>query len=241
MRIYLTGDLGRQRPDGCFEHLGRKDDQVKIRGNRVELAEVEMALLDVPGVAAAAMTDHERQPGERVLVAYLTPTPAATLDPVTLRAALAARLPDYMTPSAFITLDHLPLLPFGKVNRNALPVPDWAGLLPQRAYAAPRTELQEALACIWADCLGLERVGIDDSFYELGGNSLTAAQVVARVRAECQVDLPLQSLLAAPTVAEMASTITAGYSLTGRETTGTRSALTPDDDLARARRLLGEM
>jgi amino acid adenylation domain-containing protein len=235
-RIYLSGDLGRQRPDGCYEHLGRKDDQVKIRGNRVELAEVEMALLDLPGVAAAAVTDHERRPGERVLAAYVVPAPGAALDAAALRAALADHLPEYMVPSAFASLERLPLLPFGKVNRGALPAPDWAALPAQRRYAAPRSDLQAALARIWGECLGLEQVGIHDSFYELGGNSLTAAQLTSRVRAECQVNLPLQALLAAPTVAEMAAIITAG------RMGGSAAPTQPqEDELARARRLLGAM
>ena len=203
-RVFLTGDLGRMRPDGCLVHLGRKDAHVKIRGFSVELAEVEAALRDAAGVRNVVVTTRERTPGHQILVAYVVPTerPAVGID--ALRRAVARTLPDYMVPSAFVILDELPLAGPGKVNVRALPDPDRGRPELGVPLVGPRTPVEEAMARIWAEVLGLDRVGIHDPFLELGGDSLLASQVVSRVIRAFQLNVPLRALLEAPTVAEMA-------------------------------------
>ena len=206
-RIYLTGDLGRMAPDGCLFHLGRKDFQVKIRGYRVEVSEIEMALLEHPAVKEVAVVGREVHTGDKRLVAYFVPTgqPAASVRE--LRNFLKERLPDYMIPSAFVMLRALPLTPNGKVDRLALPAPE--GTRPELGtpFAAPRTPVEEELAGIWSEVLGLDQVGIHDDFFELGGHSLLATQVISRVMQRFQVEVPLPSLFEAPTVADMAVVI----------------------------------
>jgi len=200
-RLYRTGDLARWRPDGGLECLGRIDHQVKIRGYRIELGEIEAVLAKQPAVKEAVVVAREDTPGDPRLVAYIVtpdgqPAPAADL-----RRALAAALPEYMVPAAFATLAALPLTPNGKVDRNALPAPE-----PERTEGsvAPRNPVEEALAGIWGDVLGVDRVGIHDGFFELGGHSLLAAQVLARLRDAFGVELPLAELFDAPTVAAQA-------------------------------------
>ncbi|MFP5287447.1 MAG: phosphopantetheine-binding protein, partial [Thermoanaerobaculia bacterium] len=195
-RLYRSGDLARYLPDGDLEYLGRIDHQVKIRGFRIELGEIEAALAGQPGVREAVVLAREDAPGDRRLVAYLVGEAPA----VELRERLAALLPDYMIPSAFVTLPALPLTGNGKVDRRALPAPE-AGRDLDDPYAAPETPEEERLAGIWAEVLGVERVGVHDDFFRLGGHSLLAVQILARVRRELQVDLPLRSLFQAPTVA----------------------------------------
>ena len=206
-RIYRTGDLGRLLPDGCLEHLGRKDLQVKVRGVRVELAEVEAALLRVGNIKEAVVVAREGRAGDTRLVAYLVPAglPAPTV--TTLRCALAETLPDSMIPSSYVLLDALPLTANGKVDRRALPPPETGHPELATPFAPPRTPVEERLAAIWAEVLGLDCIGIHDGFLELGGNSLLAAQVTSRVIAAFRVELPLQSLFEAPTVAAMAAVI----------------------------------
>jgi amino acid adenylation domain-containing protein len=212
-RIYLTGDLGRQRPDGCFEHLGRKDFQVKIRGYRVEIAELESALMGLGAVKEAVVMACEGRPedpsaelgtGGKRLVAYVVPaeSPAPTVS--TLRRNLAEKLPEYMIPSAFVMLDAMPLTATGKVDRRALPALD--PLRPDLAesYVAPQSPVEKVLAGIWAKVLSLDRVGIHDNFFDLGGNSLAAIRVLSLVIKNYQLDLTLLSLFRDPTVAEMA-------------------------------------
>ncbi|MGW9087949.1 amino acid adenylation domain-containing protein [Streptomyces yangpuensis] len=191
-RMYRTGDRVRQRPDGQLEFLERTDHQVKIRGHRIELGEIETALRRLPGITDAATAVHHGR-----LVAYLIGT---TDDP---KASLAATLPEYMLPSAFLTLDALPLTPNGKVDRKALPTPDPAaavsGQLPGRN---PR---EQALCEIFAEVLGLPSIGIDDSFFDLGGHSLLATKVASRIRARLGAEVTIRTLFQAPTVAELAA------------------------------------
>ncbi len=201
-RIYRTGDLARWRTDGSLECLGRVDHQVKVRGFRIELGEIEAALAKQPGVRDVVVAAREDQPGDVRLVAYLVPAEGGSPPaPADLRRSLAAGLPDYMVPSLFVTLPSLPLTPNGKVDRNALPAPE-----PTRAESAvaPRNPVEEALAGIWAEVLGAESVGVFDDFFERGGHSLLAAQVLARLRDAFGVDLPLAELFDAPTVAAQA-------------------------------------
>jgi amino acid adenylation domain-containing protein len=206
-RIYRTGDLGRRAPDGCLFHLGRKDFQVKIRGYRVEVAEVEAALLSLDGVKEAVVVGREDTPGDKRLVAYLVTSGQQVPAVSELRRALAQKLPDYMVPAIFITLETLPLTPTGKVDRRSLPSPQGTRPVLENPYAAPTSPLEETLAKMWADVLRLEQVGIHDHFLELGGNSLLATVLVSRVLKDLHVRVPLRTLFEAPTVAEMATAI----------------------------------
>jgi amino acid adenylation domain-containing protein len=207
LRCYRTGDVGRWRPDGSLEHLGRKDLQVKIRGYRIECAEIETALMHLPAVKEAVVMRREEPGSDPFLVAYIIPasTPAPSVS--TLRHALSEALPDYMVPSSFVILNALPLTPTGKVDRRALPAPSSARPALECAFVAPRTPIEAELVRIWAEVLGLEQMGIHDHFLELGGHSLLATQIVSRVRDLFHVDVPLRSLLEAPTVADMAMVI----------------------------------
>ena len=206
-RIYLTGDLGVMQPDGCLVHLGRKDSQVKLRGQRVEIAEIEMALLDLDTVQEAAVVAREDVPGHQRLVGYIVPArhpgPSVSL----LRGALAQKLPDYMIPSAFVMMDALPLVGTRKVDRRRLPAPDNARPMLDTPFVMPRTPVEEVLATIWAEVLELRQIGIHDDFLDLGGDSLLAHQLVARVLAAFQVTLSVPTLFQSPTVADMAMVI----------------------------------
>jgi amino acid adenylation domain-containing protein len=206
-RLYLTGDLARTRPDGEIEFLGRVDHQVKLRGLRIELGEIETSLRQHPGVREAVVLAREDRPGDRRLAAYWTavaapgPTPAPT--PEELHAFLAERLPLYMVPADWVRLAELPLSIHGKVDRRALPAPERGGI-EEQGFVAPRTPVENLLAEIWSELLGLDRVGAFDSFFKLGGHSLLATQLVSRIHTALEVELPLRSLFEAPTLAEMA-------------------------------------
>jgi amino acid adenylation domain-containing protein len=206
VRMYRTGDLARWRSDGELEYLGRLDHQVKVRGFRVELGEIEAALLAHPEVRDAAVILREAAPGDSRLTAFVAPGAAS---PAALRLLVARRLPDYMVPSAVVALDILPLLPNGKVDRRALarlPATP-AHQLEGAGAAAPRTPVEELLAVLWCELLGAERVGIHDNFFALGGHSLLATQLASRVRDAFGVELPLQRIFEAPTVAELAAAL----------------------------------
>jgi len=207
-RIYLTGDLGRMEPDSRLFHLGRKDFQVKIRGYKVELNEVEIALLEHPAVKEVAVVGREVPPGDAQIIAYFVPggEPVPTVSE--LRSFLTRKLPDYMIPSVFVMLPALPLMLNGKVDRLALPEPGKSRPELGTPFVAPSTPVEEELSRIWAEVLYLDQVGIRDNFFDLGGHSLAAARVVSQVIKEFQLELPLQSLFQSPTVAEMAVTIT---------------------------------
>jgi acyl carrier protein len=200
-RVYATGDFVRRLPDGTLEFLGRRDDQLKIRGFRVEPAEVESALRAHEAVREAAVVAREDARGERRLVAYVATSRQISTEQ--LRTHLAAFLPDYMVPSAVVLLDGLPLTPSGKVDRRALPEPESGGETSAAAYVAPRTPVEESVTAIWADVLGLERVGVDDDFFALGGHSLLATQIVAQIRSDYSINLPLHALFTSPTVAAL--------------------------------------
>lgn len=203
-RMYRTGDLMRRTADGRLEFLGRENDQVKILGFRVELAEVEAVLARYPGTAHVAVVTREAPDGEKRLVAYVVPESAGT-DLAGLRAHAADALPEYMVPTAFIPLDALPLTPNGKLDRRALPEPDFSS---DAAYRAPQNERQEKLCAIFADVLGVPRIGIDDSIFDLGGGqSLTAMRMVNRIRTALGVDMTIGVLFDSPTVASLAKRI----------------------------------
>jgi amino acid adenylation domain-containing protein/non-ribosomal peptide synthase protein (TIGR01720 family) len=194
-RLYKTGDRARFRADGQIDYLGRTDFQVKLRGFRIELGEIEAVLEQQPGLRQALVLAREDRTGDKRLVAYVVPAAGHGVDTATLRQELKAKLPEYMVPSAFVTLEALPLTSNGKVDRKALPAPDAsASATPASEYKAPRTPVEQRLAELWRDVLGVERVGVTDSFFELGGHSLLAVQVMSRIRATFGVDLPLRSL-----------------------------------------------
>jgi acyl carrier protein len=201
-RMYDTGDLVRRLPDLTLEFLGRIDEQVKIRGFRVEPAELEVALRRHPAVTDAVVVVREETPGDPRLVAYCAVDGAPTMDE--LRRHLADWVPEFMLPSAIVTLDTLPRTPSGKVDRLALPDPAQAV---ESEYVAPHSPLEETVAAIWADVLGVEKVGVEDDFFALGGHSLLATQVVAQVRSDFAVELPLHSLFTCPTVKSLSAEI----------------------------------
>ena len=202
-RLYRTGDLGLLRPDGCMVHLGRKDFQVKIRGHRINTAEIETVLLDHPAVKDAVVVAHQPRADEQELAAYVVPAvhPAPTVS--ALQHFVQERLPAYMLPAAFILLDALPRTHTGKVDRPALLASDQVPLYQEQPFAAPRTPIEAALAAIWAEVLGQERLSIHDNFLALGGHSLRATQIASRVRETFRVEIPLVDLLQASTIAEM--------------------------------------
>ncbi|HEX9454735.1 MAG TPA: phosphopantetheine-binding protein, partial [Candidatus Binatia bacterium] len=205
-RIYRTGDLGRLRADGLLYHLGRKDFQLNVRGYRVEAGEIEAVLLAQENVkeALVATAGNSNGAAHDRLVAYIVvfakPFPARE----TLRNAAAQKLPAHMVPSDFVFLDSLPLTANGKVDRLALPAPDRSRAELAVAYAAPRSDAEELLAKIWAEVLAIELVGIDDNFFDLGGDSLAASRVISRVIQSFKLVLPVKALYDAPTVARMA-------------------------------------
>ncbi len=204
-RIYLTGDLGYRRADGCLVHVGRKDFQTKIRGHRVELSEVEMALREIAGVKqAVALAQGESTAGAR-LVAYVVAHDGQELTARALRAALQKKLPSYMVPGAFVFLDRLPLTAAGKIDRRALPAPQRGRAQLNTPFNAPQSALERVLAQLWCEILDLDELGSDDEFGELGGDSLLAAQVVARVNDWFSLAPPLKTLFETPTVASLAA------------------------------------
>ncbi|HEX8695423.1 MAG TPA: non-ribosomal peptide synthase/polyketide synthase, partial [Longimicrobium sp.] len=205
-RLYRSGDRVRWRADGELRYLGRIDEQAKVRGFRVEPGEIESALERHPAVRRAVVVARADGAGASRLVAYVVGEGAAEPDPAALKAHLAERLPDYMVPGAFVALDALPLTPSGKVDRRALPDP---GDDASRAdlYVAPRTPAEEVLAAIWSEVLELERVGVEDNFFALGGHSLVAMRVVTRVRGAFGVELPLRAIFEAQTVRALAGRV----------------------------------
>ena len=203
-RLYRSGDLARLRPSGELESLGRIDRQVKVRGFRIEPGEIEAALSRHPAVVEAAVVVRDDLPGGRGLAAFCVAPGIGS--PGELRAFLKGRLPEPLVPSVFVLLERLPLTPNGKVDRGALAAGS-LGVAPAPASRAPRTPAEELLAGIWAELLGLDRVGIDDDFFALGGHSLLATQLVSRVRETFGVELPLRTVFQASTLTELAAAI----------------------------------
>jgi amino acid adenylation domain-containing protein len=206
-RIYRTGDRGRYLPDGNIKFLGRIDAQVKIRGYRVEPEGVNAVLLAHPDVSDAAVVTREEIPGDKRLVAYASPRPGCELTAEALRAWLRKSLPEYTLPSAFVIIASLPRSSAGKVIREKLPAPETRTAEIEARYVAPRSDLEQSLAAVWGEILGLKRVGADDNFFDLGGHSLLATQVVSRVREQFHIEFPLHALFQGPTVAEMAAVV----------------------------------
>ncbi|QPB24428.1 amino acid adenylation domain-containing protein (plasmid) [Rhizobium sp. 007] len=220
-RLYRTGDLGRYLPDGNLEFLGRNDDQVKIRGFRIEPGEIAARLCEHARVREAAVVARQDRAGDKHLVAYVVCGPEAGSDDDdggglagALRAHLSGRLPDYMVPSAFVRLEALPLTANGKLDRKGLPAPA-DDAYARRSYEAPQGEIETALAGIWAELLGLERVGRHDHFFELGGHSLLAVQLSSRLSQAVGVALPLTRLFARPVLSDLAASIVEALSRAG--------------------------
>ncbi|NPC71099.1 amino acid adenylation domain-containing protein [Corallococcus exiguus] len=207
-RAYKTGDLARVLPDGNVEFLGRIDGQVKVRGYRIELGEIEVALGSHPAVKQVAVVAREDVPGDKRLVAYVVPDGTLEHAAGTLRRHLSTRVPDYMVPSAFVVMDALPRTPSGKIDRRGLPAPLPTRPELQQAFVAPRSPLERTIADAWAQLLRIDRVGVHDSFFELGGNSLLALQCVARLRQAHGLEIPIVQLFQSPTVAQLAAVLT---------------------------------
>ncbi|MFC8452110.1 amino acid adenylation domain-containing protein [Kitasatospora sp. NPDC057223] len=207
-RLYRTGDLTRHRPDGTIEFLGRIDHQVKVRGLRIELGEIEAALARHPALQEAVVTAPQTAPGERRLAAYLVARPGSQVpDVAELREHLRALLPEYMIPSVWVPLDALPLTASKKVDRKALPDASAALAGGAREHQAPRDPAEEAVAAIWSEVLGVERIGVQDDFFALGGHSLLATRVLSRLRETFAVELPLRLLFEATTVARLSAAV----------------------------------
>src|SRR5208337_534988 len=219
-RMYRSGDLVRWRADGQLEYVGRADEQVKIRGYRIELGEVQAALAWLDGVGQAVVIAREDRPGDKRLVGYVT----GTADPAEIRAALAQRLPAYMIPAAVLALTALPLTVNGKLDTRALPVPEYQDT---DRYRAPASPTEEILAGIYAQVLGLERVGVDDSFFDLGGDSLSAMRLVAAVNTGLDGGLKVREVFEAPAVAQLALRIGADAGRLPRLVAGQRPAVVP--------------
>ncbi|MFL5385967.1 MAG: amino acid adenylation domain-containing protein, partial [Longimicrobiaceae bacterium] len=204
-RLYRTGDLGRWNADGTLDYLGRIDHQVKVRGFRVEPGEVEAALAALPGVRDAVVMLRDAPAGDRRLVGYVA-SPEA-LSPVEMRASLRRVLPAHLVPSELVVLERFPLTPNGKVDRKALPEPQWGATLPRNE--APRTPTEAAVAAVWREVLGIEEIGRGDNFFVAGGHSLLAARVATRLRRAVGVELPLREIFDAPTLEALAARVDA--------------------------------
>ena len=203
-RMYRTGDLVRWGSDGQLQYVGRADEQVKIRGYRIEPGEVQAALTGLDGVDQAVVIAREDRPDDKRLVGYVTESSTGAVDPAGARAALAERLPGYMVPAAVVVLEALPLTPNGKLDTHALPAPEYQNI---DGYRAPAGPVEEVLAGIYAQVLGLERAGVDDSFFDLGGDSLSAMRVVAAVNKSLDANLAVRALFDAPSIAQLAPRI----------------------------------
>jgi acyl carrier protein len=197
--MYRTGDLVRWNTQGQLHYLGRADHQVKIRGYRIELGDVQTALAAQPGVTQAVVITREDHPGDKRLVGYLT----GTADPTDTRTALATLLPAYMVPTAIVALDALPLTVNGKLDTRALPAPE----VTTNGYRAPTNAVEQTLADLYADILNLDKVSIDDSFFDLGGHSLLAMRLTTRIHTELGIDIPVQTIFDQPTITALAQHI----------------------------------
>lgn len=206
-RIYQTGDLVRWRSDGVLEYLGRNDFQIKIRGYRVEAGDIEATICQLANIKQAVVTLNQSPAGEKRLVAFLRANSRDdgeqwAIDTAILRAHLEKSLPSYMVPSSYVTMDEFPLNVNGKIDRNALPAPIWEST--QKEYVAPRTELEKTLEALWCEIFGVEKIGIHESFFDLGGDSLTAARMVSKMRDKITQEIPLSAIFEAVSIAELA-------------------------------------
>jgi amino acid adenylation domain-containing protein len=209
-RIYLTGDLGMRLKGGCLVHIGRRDFQTKVRGFRIDVSEIELALRDIDGIEDAVVAGREDDSGETRLVAYFVSSAGREMTVTRIRQHLVRALPEYMIPSAFVGLDALPKTPNGKTDRLNLPAPPRARPKLDTPFAPPETSVHKRLARIWAEMLGLEAVGIDDNYFELGGNSLLAARLFVEIEKRFGQSLAWANIIKAPTIARLASLLEEG-------------------------------
>ena len=207
-RLYRTGDLGRFLPDGGLEYIGRKDFEVKIGGNRIQIAEIELALAAFPSIKEVHVLARQGTQSEPQLVAYYRVEGAADPKHFELRRFLRNRLPGIMIPSVFMKIENFPLSGSSKLDRNSLPMPSRGRPDLEAKFVAPETVVEKLLAKIWTEVLSIDQVGVNDNFFDLGGHSLTATRVISQVITQFRLVLPLQSLFQSPTVAEMAAIIT---------------------------------
>jgi amino acid adenylation domain-containing protein len=226
-RLYQTGDLGRYLPNGNIEILGRSDRQVKIRGFRIELGEIERVLDRYPIVRQSLVMIREDRDNSKCLVAYLVLNYESDLAIAQLRSFLQEQLPEYMVPSFFVVLNELPLTPNGKIDRHQLPAPNWTRPDWEQVFVAPRTPIEEMLARIWAEVLGIEQIGIHDNFFTLGGHSLLATKLMFQVSQTFQVDLPLRCLFETPTVAGLSVAIAQHQQTRGTDTVSVLPQIEP--------------
>jgi acyl-coenzyme A synthetase/AMP-(fatty) acid ligase/acyl carrier protein len=212
---YRTGDMGSLRNDGCVLHLGRKDFQIKVRGNRVDLAEVEAALLELDGIAQAAAIGHTDTHGDVQLVAYIVPDPSGIVVTEAIREILKTILPEYMIPALFVQMENLPLTLTGKLDKLSLPIPDNIRSVLETDFREPQGIIEEYIASVWKDVLRIDRIGIDDLFLELGGDSLKAMMIIARVTDGFEVDISRRTLfdmlIGAGTIGQMAGIMEKHY------------------------------
>jgi amino acid adenylation domain-containing protein len=208
-RLYRTGDIARHLPDGNIEYLGRVDNQVKLRGLRIELGEIETVLRNHPAVREAILLLRQDAPGDKRLVAYIVLQQEQLADVAELREWLGARLPEYMIPSALVLLHTLPLTLNGKIDRRALPAPEDVSAFQEKTFVAPRNAVEQIIANIWAEVLGLEQVSVDSNFFEVGGHSLKAIQIISRIREALRVELSAKSLFDARTVETLSKIVIA--------------------------------
>ncbi|MEO1165825.1 MAG: amino acid adenylation domain-containing protein, partial [Chloroflexota bacterium] len=204
-RMYRTGDVARYLPDGRLQFYGRVDHQVKVRGFRIELGEIETNLGKHPHIEQNVVIVREDTPGDKQIVAYLVMADGQAVKPQDIREHLKQHLPNYMIPSVFVGLDTFPLTPNGKINRRALPKPEIADMTTEQVYVAPTNETEATVAKIWADALNVERVGIDDNFFDLGGHSILAIRIFTQIEKTFGQSLPLAALFRAPTVKDFAA------------------------------------
>jgi len=223
-RLYKTGDVVRYLADGNIEFIGRVDEQVKIRGFRIEPGEIEAILTSHPDVDEVVVATDEVSPGELRLISYVVPESGVQIDIEDLRQFSIANLPEYMVPGLYILMDTLPLTQNGKIDRRALPKPDWSKRRSSRDFVGPRSTIEKALVDIWTDVLGVENISVYDNFFELGGHSLLATQVISRMRGKLNIEIPLRKLFESPDIASISKQIE--YLGSGIEGSGT-SAIQP--------------
>jgi acyl carrier protein len=241
-RLYKTGDVGRYLTDGSIEFIGRVDHQVKVRGVRVEPAEIERVIRQHPAVLEAILVAQQNKPEHVRLIAYIVPDTASTPSVRDLRRYLMEHLPEYLIPAGFVFLEALPLNHHGKIDRAALPMPDHLRPDLDTPFVAPRSLLEKRIAEIWREVLALDCVGVHDSFLELGGDSILAAQLISRVTRTFHLDLPLPLLFQSPTVSDMALLI-ARYRDTDSVQSDLENAIAELESISddEARRLLLEL